>query len=107
VDVPGPVVVVHVYEDAQLDGVLQGLAITDLAYSAASVFARPRDAVARMTQALLPSCRTVVVQDSPATAALTDTGVIRALLTSWSHARTIRETFDPPMHFAMPHMQKP
>jgi 1-pyrroline-5-carboxylate dehydrogenase len=113
----GPILGVHVYEDADYDAVLaQAAGIAPYALTG-SIFAQDRAAIAAATQALRFSAGNFYINDKPtgavvgqqpfggARASGTDdkAGSIFNLI-RWVSARTIKELFVPPTDYRYPHM---
>ena len=113
----GPILGVHVYEDADYDAVLaQAAGIAPYALTG-SIFAQDRAAIAAATQALRFSAGNFSINDKPtgavvgqqpfggARASGTDdkAGSIFNLI-RWVSARTIKELFVPPTDYRYPHM---
>jgi len=113
----GPILGVHVYEDADYDAVLaQAAGIAPYALTG-SIFAQDRAAIAAATHALRFSAGNFYINDKPtgavvgqqpfggARASGTDdkAGSIFNLI-RWVSARTIKELFVPPTDYRYPHM---
>ena len=113
----GPILGVHIYEDADYDAVLaQAAGIAPYALTG-SIFAQDRAAIAAATQALRFSAGNFYINDKPtgavvgqqpfggARASGTDdkAGSIFNLI-RWVSARTIKELFVPPTDYRYPHM---
>jgi 1-pyrroline-5-carboxylate dehydrogenase len=113
----GPILGVHVYEDADYDAVLaQAAGIAPYALTGA-IFAQDRAAIAAATHALRFSAGNFYINDKPtgavvgqqpfggARASGTDdkAGSIFNLI-RWVSARTIKELFVPPTDYRYPHM---
>ena len=114
----GPVLTVHVFPDRRLDEMLVACD-RDSAYAlTGAVFAQDRAALVRMTDALTHSAGNFYLNDKPTGAVVGQQpfGGARASgtndkagswlnLVRWVNTRTIKETFDPPRHFAYPFLQ--
>ncbi|HET9488503.1 MAG TPA: L-glutamate gamma-semialdehyde dehydrogenase [Methylomirabilota bacterium] len=114
----GPVLTVYVYEDRMLDDTL---ALCDRGSPYAltgAIFARDRDAIARMTDALRYAAGNFYINDKPTGAVVGQQpfGGARASGTNdkagsvlnllrWVSPRAIKETFAPPTDFRYPFMQ--
>jgi 1-pyrroline-5-carboxylate dehydrogenase len=114
----GPVLTVHVYEDAQLD---RALALCDEGSPyglTGSVFARDRDAIALVADRLRYAAGNFYVNDKPTGAVVGQQpfGGARASGTNdkagsplnlirWTSPRAIKETFVPPTDFRYPFME--
>jgi 1-pyrroline-5-carboxylate dehydrogenase len=113
----GPILGVHVYEDADYDAVLaQAAGVAPYALTG-SIFAQDRAAIAAATHALRFSAGNFYINDKPtgavvgqqpfggARASGTDdkAGSIFNLI-RWVSARTIKELFVPPTDYRYPHM---
>jgi 1-pyrroline-5-carboxylate dehydrogenase len=114
----GPVLTVYVYEDRMLD---HTLALCDRGSPYAltgAIFARDRDAIARMTDALRYAAGNFYINDKPTGAVVGQQpfGGARASGTNdkagsvlnllrWVSPRAIKETFAPPTDFRYPFMQ--
>jgi len=113
----GPILGVHVYEDAEYDQVLaQAAGIAPYALTG-SIFAQDRAAIAAATHALRFSAGNFYINDKPtgavvgqqpfggARASGTDdkAGSIFNLI-RWVSARAIKELFVPPTDYRYPHM---
>jgi 1-pyrroline-5-carboxylate dehydrogenase len=113
----GPVLAVHVYDDARFDEVVaQAADVADYALTG-SVFATDRRAIDRASQALRFSAGNFYVNDKPTGAVVGQQpfGGARASgtndkagsilnLVRWVSPRTIKETFVPPTDHRYPHM---
>jgi 1-pyrroline-5-carboxylate dehydrogenase len=114
----GPVLTVYIYEDRMLD---HTLALCDRGSPYAltgAIFARDRDAIARMTDALRYAAGNFYINDKPTGAVVGQQpfGGARASGTNdkagsvlnllrWVSPRAIKETFAPPTDFRYPFMQ--
>ncbi|MGH7312599.1 MAG: L-glutamate gamma-semialdehyde dehydrogenase, partial [Candidatus Rokuibacteriota bacterium] len=114
----GPVLTVYVYPDGELD---ETLAMCDQGSPYAltgAIFARDRDAIARMTDALRDAAGNFYINDKPTGAVVGQQpfGGARASGTNdkagsvlnllrWVSPRAIKETFVPPTDFRYPFMQ--
>jgi 1-pyrroline-5-carboxylate dehydrogenase len=115
----GPILSVHVYDDARFDEVL-GLVDTASPYGlTGAVFARDRAAIERASGALRYTAGNFYVNDKPTGAVVGQQpfGGSRASGTNdkagslqnlerWVSPRTIKETFDPPTHHRYAHMER-
>ena len=113
----GPILGVHVYDDADYDTVLAQAADVSPYALTGSIFARDRAAIAAATQALRFSAGNFYINDKPtgavvgqqpfggARASGTDdkAGSIFNLI-RWVSARNIKELFVPPTDYRYPHM---
>ncbi|MGH3275982.1 MAG: L-glutamate gamma-semialdehyde dehydrogenase [Streptosporangiaceae bacterium] len=113
----GPILGVHVYEDAEYDGVLAQAADVSRYALTGSIFAQDRAAIAAATRALRFSAGNFYINDKPTGAVVGQQpfGGARASgtndkagsifnLTRWVSARTIKELFVPPVDHRYPHM---
>jgi 1-pyrroline-5-carboxylate dehydrogenase len=113
----GPILGVHVFEDADYEAVLRQAA--DIAPYAltGSIIAQDRAAIAHATEALRFSAGNFYINDKPTGAVVGQQpfGGARASGTNdkagsifnlirWVNARTIKETFVPPVDYRYPHM---
>ncbi len=114
----GPVLTIHVYPDARLDRALE---ICDRGSPYAltgAVFAQDREAIAAISDALVNAAGNFYINDKPTGAVVgeqpfgggrasgTNDKAGSALnLLRWVSARSIKELFSPPTHFAYPSMQ--
>ncbi len=113
----GPILTVHVYDDADLDEALE-LCDTTSAYAlTGAVFADDRAAVVKMSKALRHAAGNFYVNDKPTGAVVGQQpfGGARASGTNdkagsifnllrWTSQRSIKETFVPPTDYRYPHM---
>ncbi len=113
----GPILGVHVFDDADYDAVVaQAADIAPYALTG-SIIAQDRAAIARATQALRFSAGNFYINDKPTGAVVGQQpfGGARASGTNdkagsifnlirWVNARTIKETFVPPVDHRYPHM---
>jgi 1-pyrroline-5-carboxylate dehydrogenase len=113
----GPVLAVHVYDDARFDEVVaQAADVADYALTG-SVFATDRQAIDRASQALRFSAGNFYVNDKPTGAVVgqqpfggargsgtNDKAGSVLNLVRWVSPRTIKETFVPPTDHRYPHM---
>jgi 1-pyrroline-5-carboxylate dehydrogenase len=106
----GPVVTVHVYDDARWQETLEIVDRTSPYALTGSVFARDRDAVDQALVALRNSAGNFYINDKPTGAVVgqqpfggarasgtNDKAGSRINLLRWVSARTIKETFEPPL----------
>jgi 1-pyrroline-5-carboxylate dehydrogenase len=114
----GPVLTVHVYQDAALERTIE-LCDSGSPYAlTGAVFAQDRDAITHLTDALTFAAGNFYVNDKPTGAVVgqqpfgggrasgtNDKAGSAINLSRWVSPRTIKETFDPPTHFAYPFMQ--
>ena len=114
----GPLLAVYVYDDSDYDKVLAGLD-TDSRYGlTGAIIARDRAAIARATEALRFTAGNFYVNDKPTGAVVGQQpfGGGRASGTNdkaggpwnlqrWISPRSIKESFDPPISHAYPHMR--
>jgi 1-pyrroline-5-carboxylate dehydrogenase len=114
----GPVLSVYVYEDGDVEEAL-GICDRGSPYAlTGSIFARDREAIARMTEALTHAAGNFYVNDKPTGAVVGQQpfGGARASGTNdkagsvlnllrWVSPRAIKETFVPPTDFRYPFMQ--
>jgi 1-pyrroline-5-carboxylate dehydrogenase len=115
----GPILSVHVYEDARFDDVL-GVVDTTSPYAlTGAVFATDRGAIERATEALRYSAGNFYVNDKPTGAVVgqqpfggargsgtNDKAGSIANLERWVSPRTIKENFDPPTDHRYAHMAR-
>ena len=115
----GPILAVHVYEDARFDEVL-GLVDSTSPYAlTGAVFATDRAAIQRATESLRYAAGNFYVNDKPTGAVVGQQpfGGARASGTNdkagsltnlerWVSPRTIKETFAPPTDHRYPHMAR-
>ncbi len=113
----GPILTVHVYDDADLDDTLE-LCDTTSAYAlTGAVFADDRAAIVKMSKALRHAAGNFYVNDKPTGAVVGQQpfGGARASGTNdkagsifnllrWTSQRAIKETFVPPTDYRYPHM---
>ena len=114
----GPVLSVHVYEDAELDATLE-LCDRGSPYAlTGAVFARDRGAIAKMSRALTHAAGNFYVNDKPTGAVVgqqpfgggrasgtNDKAGSPLNLLRWVSPRAIKETFAPPTDFTYPFMK--
>lgn len=114
----GPVVTIHVYEDAKFDATLDLLDSTSPYALTGAVFAQDRGVIVDVTNRLQDNAGNFYINDKPTGAVVGQQpfGGARASgtndkagsylnLVRWVSARSIKETFNPPHHFAYPFMQ--
>ena len=113
----GPILAVHVFEDARYDEVVaQAADVAPYALTGA-IIAQDRDAIAAATEALRFAAGNFYINDKPTGAVVgrQPFGGARASgtndkagsifnLTRWVNARAIKELFAPPTDFRYPHM---
>jgi 1-pyrroline-5-carboxylate dehydrogenase len=115
----GPILAVHVYEDARFDDVLRLVDATSPYALTGAVFATDRAAIARATEALRYAAGNFYVNDKPTGAVVgqqpfggarasgtNDKAGTTSNLERWVSARTIKETFVPPTDHRYPHMTR-
>ncbi|WP_298329601.1 L-glutamate gamma-semialdehyde dehydrogenase [Haloactinopolyspora sp.] len=115
----GPILAVHVYDDADFDAVTTQLeGVSDYALTGA-VIAQDRAAIAQATQALRFAAGNFYVNDKPtgsvvgqqpfggsrASGTNDKAGSVQNLL-RWTSTRAVKETFVPPVTHEYPHMQR-
>jgi 1-pyrroline-5-carboxylate dehydrogenase len=113
----GPILTVHVYDDAQEAEALELCDTTSPYALTGAVFAQDRQAVARIGQALRQAAGNFYVNDKPTGAVVgqqpfggarssgtNDKAGSMLNLTRWTSVRTIKETFAPPHDWRYPHM---
>ena len=113
----GPVLTVYVYPDAAFEEIM-GLVDTTSEYAlTGAIFAKDRHVIDRATRRLEHSAGNFYVNDKPTGAAVgqqpfggargsgtNDKAGSVLNLWRWTSARTIKETFVPPTHYAYPFM---
>jgi 1-pyrroline-5-carboxylate dehydrogenase len=115
----GPVVTIFVYEDSSFDQTLDLLDETSPYALTGAIFARDRQVVNAMTRRLVDAAGNFYVNDKPTGAVVGQQpfGGARASGTNdkagsylnlirWTSARSIKENFNPPRHFAYPFHQE-
>jgi 1-pyrroline-5-carboxylate dehydrogenase len=113
----GPILTVHVYDDAKESQALELCDTTSPYALTGAVFAQDRQAVARIGQALRQAAGNFYVNDKPTGAVVgqqpfggarssgtNDKAGSMLNLTRWTSVRTIKETFAPPHDWRYPHM---
>jgi 1-pyrroline-5-carboxylate dehydrogenase len=113
----GPILAVHVFDDAGYDAIVQQAAVIAPYALTGSIIATDRAAIAAATEALRFSAGNFYINDKPTGAVVGQQpfGGARASgtndkagsilnLTRWVNARTIKETFVPPADYRYPHM---
>ena len=113
----GPVVTAYVYEDAGWEQVLETIDRTSPYALTGSVFARDRAAIQQAASALRDAAGNFYVNDKPTGAVVgqqpfggsrgsgtNDKAGSTINLLRWVSARTIKETFTPPLDYRYPHM---
>ena len=116
----GPVLTIHVYEDAAFDRTLDLLDRTSPYALTGSILAQDRQAIERATDRLRQSAGNFYINDKPTGAVVGQQpfGGARASGTNdkagsllnlyrWLSARTIKETYQPPTDCRYPFMQEP
>jgi 1-pyrroline-5-carboxylate dehydrogenase len=114
----GPVLTVYVYADAKLD---EALALCDSGSPYAltgAIFSQDRYEIVRMAEALTHAAGNFYINDKPTGAVVgqqpfgggrasgtNDKAGSYLNLVRWTNARTIKETFVPPSHFAYPFLK--
>jgi 1-pyrroline-5-carboxylate dehydrogenase len=114
----GPVLTVYVYPDGKLD---QTLALCDAGSPYAltgAIFSQDRYEIVRMAEALTHAAGNFYINDKPTGAVVgqqpfgggrasgtNDKAGSYLNLVRWTNARTIKETFVPPTHFAYPFLK--
>ena len=119
VELFGPVLTLHVYDDAKLDEALTACDTTSPYALTGAVFADDRAAVVKMATALRHSAGNFYINDKPTGAVVGQQpfGGGRASGTNdkagsvfnlmrWCSQRTMKETFVPPTSIAYPHMDE-
>ncbi|MGQ0553867.1 MAG: L-glutamate gamma-semialdehyde dehydrogenase [Planctomycetota bacterium] len=114
----GPILTVHVYDDARLDEAVTLCDTTSPYALTGAIFAQDRQAVAAMTTRLRHAAGNFYVNDKPTGAVVGQQpfGGARASGTNdkagslvnllrWTSLRTIKENFSPPTDWTYPHMQ--
>jgi 1-pyrroline-5-carboxylate dehydrogenase len=115
----GPILSVHVYEDARFDDVL-GLVDSTSPYAlTGAVFATDRAAIAQASEALRYAAGNFYVNDKPTGAVVgqqpfggarasgtNDKAGSIANLERWVSPRTLKETFEPPVDHSYAHMAR-
>jgi 1-pyrroline-5-carboxylate dehydrogenase len=113
----GPVLTIHVYDDAKLDEALK-LCDEGSPYAlTGAVFAQDRAAIARIADALRHTAGNFYINDKPTGAVVgqqpfggarasgtNDKAGSKLNLVRWVSARTLKETFDPPKDYRYPYM---
>jgi 1-pyrroline-5-carboxylate dehydrogenase len=114
----GPVLTVYVYPDAKLDETL-ALCDSGSAYAlTGAIFSQDRQEIIRMSEALTHAAGNFYINDKPTGAVVgqqpfgggrasgtNDKAGSYLNLIRWTNARTIKETFVPPTHFAYPFLK--
>ncbi len=116
----GPVLTVHVYPDDRIEDALRLCDETSPYGLTGAIFARDRQAIARMTKALENAAGNFYVNDKPTGAVVgqqpfggarasgtNDKAGSVANLMRWVSPRAIKETFVPPTRVDYPHMREP
>ncbi len=113
----GPVLTVHVYDDADLDGALELCDTTSPYALTGAIFAEDRQAAVRMAARLRHAAGNFYINDKPTGAVVgqqpfgggrasgtNDKAGSYLNLIRWTSQRTVKENFVPPKHFAYPFM---
>jgi 1-pyrroline-5-carboxylate dehydrogenase len=113
----GPILAVHVYEDARWDDVLRRVDAGAAYGLTGAVMARDRFAVAQALEELRFAAGNVYINDKPTGAVVgqqpfgggrasgtNDKAGAAQNLLRWTSARSIKETFVPPAEYRYPHM---
>ena len=113
----GPVLTIYVYEDEAFDAAMDLVDTTSEYALTGAIFARDRRVIDRATRRLEHSAGNFYVNDKPTGAAVgqqpfggargsgtNDKAGSVLNLWRWTSARTIKETFVPPTHYAHPFM---
>ena len=113
----GPILAVHVYDDADYDGMLNQMESVAPYALTGSIIARDRAAIAHATHALRFAAGNFYVNDKPTGAVVgqqpfgggrasgtNDKAGSAQNLLRWTSTRAIKETFVPPTSSAYPHM---
>jgi 1-pyrroline-5-carboxylate dehydrogenase len=113
----GPILALHVYEDADYDQVVAQAADVSPYALTGAIIAQDRAAIAAATRALRFSAGNFYINDKPTGAVVGQQpfGGARASgtndkagsilnLTRWVNARSIKENFAPPVDYRYPHM---
>jgi 1-pyrroline-5-carboxylate dehydrogenase len=116
----GPVLTIHVYDDARLDETLALCDSTSPYALTGAIFARDRGAVVRMTRALENAAGNFYVNDKPTGAVVgqqpfggarasgtNDKAGAMSNLMRWVSQRAIKENLVPPTKVAYPHLEEP
>jgi len=114
----GPVLTIFVYKDAQLDRAVEWCNTGSPYGLTGAIFARDRDAVVELTDALVNAAGNFYINDKPTGAVVgqqpfgggrasgtNDKAGSVLNLVRWVSPRTVKETFVPPTHFRYPFMQ--
>jgi 1-pyrroline-5-carboxylate dehydrogenase len=115
----GPVLTIWPYPDARLDEAVEACATTSPYGLTGAIFARDRNAIARLTRLLSDTAGNFYVNDKPTGAVVgqqpfggarasgtNDKAGSVANLYRWISIRSIKETFDPPRRVEYPHMRE-
>ena len=115
----GPVLTVHVYDDAKLDETLKLVDETSPYALTGAIFAQDRQAIVKLTAALEQAAGNFYINDKPTGAVVgqqpfggarasgtNDKAGSKLNLMRWMSQRTIKETFVPPTSYAYPHMHE-
>jgi 1-pyrroline-5-carboxylate dehydrogenase len=115
----GPVVTVHVYDDANWAETLKVVDATSPYALTGAVFAQDRRAIVEATSALRQAAGNFYINDKPTGAVVgqqpfggargsgtNDKAGSKLNLTRWTSARTIKENFNPPTEYRYPFMSE-
>ncbi|HEX2224860.1 MAG TPA: L-glutamate gamma-semialdehyde dehydrogenase [Thermoanaerobaculia bacterium] len=115
----GPVLTVYVYDDADLDKILELVDTTSPYALTGAIFADDRDAVDKLTKRLRNAAGNFYINDKSTGAVVgqqpfggarasgtNDKAGSMANLLRWTSQRAIKETFVPPTDFRYPHMEE-
>lgn len=115
----GPVLTIHVYEDAAFGAALEACDRTSPYALTGAVFAQDRQAIVRMSDALVNAAGNFYINDKPTGAVVgqqpfggarasgtNDKAGSKLNLLRWVQARTIKETFVPPKDWKYPFLGK-
>jgi 1-pyrroline-5-carboxylate dehydrogenase len=113
----GPILTVHVFEDADYDRVVRGIADDSKYALTGSIIAADRGAIAQASDELRFAAGNFYVNDKPTGAVVgqqpfgggrssgtNDKAGSPQNLWRWTSTRTIKETFEPPTQYRYPHM---
>jgi len=114
----GPVVTIHVYEDQKFSDMIRVIDTTSPYALTGAIFARDRRVIAETTAALSDNAGNFYINDKPTGAVVgqqpfggargsgtNDKAGSYMNLLRWVSARSIKENFSPPTHFAYPFHQ--
>lgn len=116
----GPVLTVHVYDDARLEDTLALCDRTSPYALTGAIFAQDRVAIRKMQDALADAAGNFYINDKPTGAVVgqqpfggarasgtNDKAGSKLNLVRWMSLRTVKETFVPPTSYRYPHMSEP